>query len=100
LGEVGPHLTYADPDPTQNRASRLSYDERAMRFALDSKAVELTPNQFRLLRFLNSNRGQLCTREQCAEAVWCQQFAPGMDPTTLDRLVSTLRETLRNADPP
>jgi len=99
LGEAGPHLTYADPDPTQSRASRLTYDERTMRFAIDGAPLELTPNQFRLLRFLSRNRGQLCTREQCAQAVWGEQFAPGMDATTLDRLVSTLRATLRRADP-
>src|SRR4051812_5018957 len=26
LGEAGPHLTYVDPDVTQNRSERLQYD--------------------------------------------------------------------------
>jgi hypothetical protein len=37
--------------------------------------------------------------EQCAEAVWGSTYAPSMDATTLDRLVSTLRAALRRADP-
>ncbi len=98
LGEAAPHLTFADPDPTHSTASRLAYDERTMRFTLDSKPLDLTPNQLRLMRLLHRNRGQLCTREQCAEAVWGQHYAPGMDATTLDRLVSTVRAVLRRVD--
>jgi DNA-binding response OmpR family regulator len=99
LGEAGPHLTFVDPDPTQNTVTRLVYDEHGMRFSLGATRLDLTPNQFRLLRFLNRRRGQVCAREQCAEAVWGDQYAPGMEATTLDRLVSTLRATLRRADP-
>lgn len=98
LGESGAHLTYVDPDITQSTATRLTYDERAMRFRLGATSLELTPNQFRLLRHLHRFRGQVCPREQCAEAVWGPSFAPGMDATTLDRLISTLRATLRRAD--
>ena len=99
LGEVGPHLTYVDPDPTQTAATRLVYDERSMRFSLGATWLDLTPNQLRLLRCLNRHRGQVCGRDQCAEAVWGPHYAPGMESTTLDRLVSTLRATLRRADP-
>jgi Transcriptional regulatory protein, C terminal/FHA domain len=99
LGEAGPHLTYADPDPTLRRTSQLCYDERSMRFSINGTPLDLTPNQLRLLRFLDRNRGQVCSREQLAHAVWGEQFAPGMDATTLDRLISTLRAVLRDAAP-
>jgi len=95
LGEANAQLTFVDPDSTRATVARLTYDERSMRFAVGTTLLELTPNQFRLLRFLFQNRGQVCTREQCAEAVWGPTFAPGMDATTLDRLISTLRSTLR-----
>jgi len=98
LGESGPHLTYVDPDKTQCTATRLSYDERGMRFSVGAAPLDLTPNQFRLLRHLHRFRGQVCAREQCAEAVWGPSYAPGMDATTLDRLVSTLRASLRRLD--
>jgi len=99
LGEAGPHLSYVDPDPTQHTARQLVYDEHGMRFSLGPTKLDLTPNQFRLLRCLNRQPGQVCSREQCAEAVWGAEYAPGMDATTLDRLVSTLRASLRQADP-
>jgi DNA-binding response OmpR family regulator len=97
LGEASAQLTFVDPDATRANTARLCYDERLMRFTVGTVPVELTPNQFRLLRYLFQNRGQVCAREQCAEAVWGPSFAPGMDATTLDRLVSTLRATLRKA---
>jgi hypothetical protein len=98
LGESGPHLTFIDPDSTQQRSAGLDYDDRSMRFSLCAARLELTPNQFRLLRYLHAHRGHVCTREQLAEAVWGAEYPPGMDATTLDRLVSTLRAALRRAD--
>jgi DNA-binding response OmpR family regulator len=99
LGEAGPHLTFVDPDTTHQTSARLQYDERTMRFSLNSVALELTPNQFRLLRCLHRNAGGVCSREELASAVWGEDYAPGMDATTLDRLISTLRATVRRADP-
>ena len=98
LGEPTAHLTYVDPAMTEGRAPRLEYDERAMRFSLRDARVELTPNQFRLLRHLHVRRGQVCSREELAETVWGSEYAPGMDATTLDRLISTLRAALRRLD--
>ena len=98
LGESGPHLTYVDPDTTQHRSTSLDYDDRSMRFSLGAARLDLTPNQFRLLRHLHTRRGHVCPREQLAEAAWGADYPPGMDATTLDRLISTLRAALRRAD--
>jgi DNA-binding response OmpR family regulator len=97
LGEANAQLTFVDPDATHANTTRLTYDERLMRFSVGATPLELTPNQFRLLRYLTQNREQVCAREHCAEAVWGPTWAPGMDSTTLDRLISTLRATLRKA---
>jgi DNA-binding response OmpR family regulator len=99
LGEAAPLLSFVDPDSTQTAAAMLRYDERSMRFSVGQQVLDLTPNQFRLLLHLHRHRGEVCSREECAEAVWGPNFAPGMDATTLDRLLSTLRGTLRKVDP-
>jgi DNA-binding response OmpR family regulator len=99
LGEPSAHLTFVDPDATQAPVARLQYDERSMRFFLRQRALELTPNQFRLLLYMHRRRGQVCAREACAEAVWGADFPPGMDATTLDRLISTVRAALREVEP-
>jgi pSer/pThr/pTyr-binding forkhead associated (FHA) protein len=99
LGDTAALLTFVDTDATQAAGGRLSYDARRMRFSLSQEPVELTPNQFRLLLHLFHNRGQVCSREQCAEAVWGPDYTPGNDATPLDRLVSTTRAALRRHDP-
>lgn len=99
LGEASAQLSFVDPDSTQMAIVRLRYDERLMRFALGSQPIELTPNQFRLLLHLYRNRGRVCRREECAEAIWGPDYTPGNDATPLDRLVSTIRTTLRQIDP-
>jgi DNA-binding response OmpR family regulator len=99
LGEACAQLTFVDPDSTYAATPRLRYDERTMRFFVGGRAVDLTPNQFRLLRQLYVQGGQVSSREQCAVAVWGADYAPGMEATTLDRLVSTLRAAIRQVDP-
>jgi DNA-binding response OmpR family regulator len=99
LGEAAALLSFVDPEATQVSAGRFRYDERLMRFYLRQQPVELTPNQFRLLVHLYRQRGRVASREQCAEAVWGPDYTPGNDATPLDRLVSTIRTTLRQLDP-
>src|SRR5918998_5249560 len=68
LGAPTPLLTFIDPDSTDAARLSLTYDERTMRFSLHGTELELTPNQFRLLRHLHVNRDRVCSREQCAVA--------------------------------
>ena len=98
LGQPAPLLAYADPDPTVVAVSRLHYDERTLRFTLAGQPIDLTPNEFRLLRFLHQHAGQVRSREACAAAIWGPEFVPGWDAAALDRVVSNLRRKLRQAD--
>lgn len=99
LGDATALLSFVDPDATQMSAGRLRYDARQMRFYLSQQPVELTPLQFRLLLHLNQHRGQVRSREQCAEAIWGPDYTPGNDATPLDRLISTTRQAMRQIDP-
>lgn len=99
LGDATALLSFVDPDATQLSAGRLRYDARQMRFYLGQRPVELTPLQFRLLLHLYQQRGRVCAREECAEAIWGPDFTPGNDATPLDRLVSTTRLALREVNP-
>ena len=95
LGETRAQLTFKDPDSTSASGIRLVYDERSMRFFLGQQPLKLTPNQFRLLRHLLQQAGHVSSREECAVAVWGASYAPGMEATTLDHLVSTVRAAAR-----
>lgn len=99
LGSAVGILRFIDPDSTYTATSRLRFDERELRFYLGQEPIELTPNQFRLLRHLYEHLGQVRSRESCAEAVWGPDYVPGHDADNLDRLVSMVRATLRRVEP-
>jgi len=88
---IDPHATFV-PD-------QLRYDDRLLIFFFRGHALELTPNQSRLLLLLYRNRGRLCTRDDCANAVWSQPYNASTHAAALDQLVTTLRARLRQVDP-
>lgn len=88
---IDPHATFV-PD-------QLRYDDRLLIFFFRGQALELTPGQSRLLRLLYRNRGRLCTRDDCAQAVWSQSYDPATHAAALDQLITTLRARLRQVDP-
>jgi len=99
LGNAMAIVSFVDVDATQVASGRLRYDPRQMRFYLNHQPIDLTPHQFRLLLHLYRHRGEVRSREQCAEAVWGTNFTPGNDATPLDRLISTLRAAIRQVAP-
>jgi DNA-binding response OmpR family regulator len=99
LGAATALLRFSDPDPTVIPNTRLRYDEKSMVFTLDHQPLELTPAQFRLLHYLYQFAGEVCTRENCAEALWGRDYDPGLDADALDRAFSSLRSQLRRIAP-
>jgi DNA-binding response OmpR family regulator len=59
----------------------------------DGQPVELTPIEFRLLRYLTSNPGRPFSREQLIEAIWGYDSEIGSD-RTIDVHVRHLRQKL------
>lgn len=99
LGDPAPLLRFIDPDPTIANTVLLRYDERTLSFSLSGQPLELTPNQLRLMLHLYQHRGQVVSRESCAEAIWGREYDPGLDADALDRVISNLRSLLRKAAP-
>lgn len=99
LSTPEPLFVFADSDPTVIPVELLQYDDKAMKFTLVGKPLELTPSQFRLLQHLYQHRGQLCTRESCARAVWQADYLPEYETDNLDKAINSLRERIRRIDP-
>jgi DNA-binding response OmpR family regulator len=97
LGSNTPALRFTDPDATNFTPALLVFDERMLQFFVGQTPVTLTPSQHRFLVHLYRNQGRVCTREECAEAVWGNQRDPGADVGRLDQLVSAVRLALRKA---
>lgn len=99
LASPEPLLRFVDSDPTLLTGGKLRLDESSMRFTWNQQPLDLTPSQWRLLHYLYQHRGEVCTREQCAQVVWGAEFLPGMDADNLDKVLSGLRARLREVDP-
>ena len=94
-----PMMVFEDADPTiQLATGRLRYDPKVMTFFLNFRKLELTPSEFKLLRFLYQYAGQVCTRERCAEAIWELDYEPDPDNDPLNRVVSNLRQKIKKID--
>jgi DNA-binding response OmpR family regulator len=99
LGAPKALLRFDDPDPTAPLISRLYYDESAMIFLLDEQPLTLTPNERRLLLYLYQHVGDICTRENCAVAIWQRPYDHRLDAHALDRTLSNLRRKVHQIDP-
>jgi two-component system OmpR family response regulator len=81
-------LAYADLE--------LDEDTREVRRA--GRVIELTPTEFRLLRYLLVNARRVLTRDQILDHVW--EHAMGGNPGVLETYISYLRQKVDVVGPP
>ena len=88
---VGPgehRLSYAD----------LELDEDTRDVWRDGRLIELTPTEYKLLRYLLANARRVLTRDQILEHVWDYTFAG--NASVLETYISYLRHKVDAIDPP
>jgi DNA-binding winged helix-turn-helix (wHTH) protein len=109
LGSTTASITFSDPDETlliPVSAAPLSFDEQAHMVTLHGVPMQLSPLEYRLLVYLASNPGTVCTRESCFLAAWSQPYDQATCEDALNNCVSKLRRNLRatadqaGAEPP
>jgi two-component system OmpR family response regulator len=81
-------LTFAD----------VELDDDAHEVTRDGQLIELTPTEYRLLRYLMLNPRRVLSRTQLLEHVWDYDF--GGDARVLETYVSYLRRKLDEHGPP
>ncbi len=90
-GNVGPgerRIAYAD----------LELDEDTRDVWRDGRLIELTPTEYKLLRYLLVNARRVLTRDQILEHVWDYTFAG--NASVLETYISYLRHKIDEVDPP
>lgn len=110
LGSRDAALTFVDPEETLLTQDRLPeplvIDEYARAVFLGGAPVNLSPLEFRMLRYLAARPGAVCTREECFSAVWGQPYDQATCEDALNACVAKLRRNLRataqeaDAEPP
>jgi DNA-binding response OmpR family regulator len=75
----------------------VDYTGRVVR--VNGEAVECTPKEFDLLRFLIRNRGRVLSRDQILNKVWGYDYYG--TPRTIDNFIQKLRQKVeRDAQEP
>ncbi len=75
----------------------LELDEETRDVWRDGRLIELTPTEFKLLRYLLANARRVLTRDQILEAVWDYTFAG--NASVLETYISYLRQKVDATEP-
>ncbi|MEU4807221.1 response regulator transcription factor [Actinosynnema sp. NPDC023587] len=79
------------------RCGDLVMDEARHEVTRGGRPVELSPTEFRLLRFLLINSGRVVSKAQILNHVWQYDF--GGDTSVVERFVSNLRRKIDSGGP-
>jgi two-component system OmpR family response regulator len=86
-GAVENRLRYAD----------LEIDEDTMRVSRGGRAIQLSPTEFKLLRFLLINRERVLSKSQILDHVWQYDF--GGSGGVVENYISYLRKKVDVVEP-
>ena len=85
--DVSNRLAYAD----------LEIDEDTMRVSRAGRAIQLSPTEFKLLRFLMVNRERVLSKSQILDHVWQYDF--GGSGGVVENYISYLRKKVDDVEP-
>ena len=99
LGRIRAVLKRTRPDApgSQLRVADLELDEDAHEVRRAGAPVELTPTEYRLLRFLMVNAGRVVSKGQILSQVW--EYSPDRDGSVVEPAVSYLRRKVDQGQP-
>jgi two-component system, OmpR family, response regulator len=89
--------TRSDATGSRLRVADLELDEDAHEVSRAGAPVELTPTEFRLLRFLMVNAGRVVSKGQILDQVW--DYGPDRDGGVVEPAVSYLRRKVDQGQP-
>ena len=99
LGRIRAVLKRTRPDApgSRLRVADLELDEDAHEVTRAGMPVELTPTEYRLLRFLMVNAGRVVSKRQILDQVW--EYDPNRDGSVVEPAVSYLRRKVDQGQP-
>ncbi len=90
--------TRHDSTSERLRYADLEMDEAAHLVWRQGTLIELSPTEFKLLRYLLLNPNRVLSKTQILDHVWQYQFGP--DTTVVETFISYLRKKIDCFDPP
>ena len=85
------------PENRPIRCHDVTLDDDSHTVTKNGEQIELSPTEFRLLRFLMSNAGTVLSRWQILDHVWSYSYEG--DPTIVESFISQLRKKIDTSPP-
>ncbi len=86
---------------TQGTDNKLTVDDlelnnQTLEVSRDGELIQLTPQEFKLLQYLMSNKGRVLTREMILNRVWL--YSPDIETRVVDVYMGYLRKKIDNGN--
>jgi two-component system OmpR family response regulator len=85
-------------EDTVLRYADLEMDEEQFQVRRGGRVIDLSPTEYRLLRYLLLNAGRVLSKAQILDRVWQYDF--GGEAAVVEKFISSLRRKIDNVDPP
>lgn len=92
LARVKARLRYQNGTDTTLTVGNLTLDPQTLEVKRDGKLIQLTPQEFKLLQYLMSNKGRILTREMILNRVWL--YSPDIETRVVDVYMGYLRKKI------
>lgn len=90
LARIKARLRYQNGTDTRLKVGDLELDDQTLEVKRGEKLIQLTPQEFKLLQYLMSNKGRILTREMILNRVWL--YSPDIETRVVDVYMGYLRK--------
>ncbi|KKR80002.1 MAG: two component transcriptional regulator, winged helix family protein [Candidatus Daviesbacteria bacterium GW2011_GWA1_41_61] len=92
LARIKARLRYQNGNENTLKVDNLELDNKTFEVKRQGKQIQLTPQEFKLLQYLMSNKGRILTREMILNRVWL--FNPDIETRVVDVYMGYLRKKI------
>lgn len=92
LARIKARLRYQNGNESTLKVDDLELDNRTFEVTRSGQQIQLTPQEFKLLQYLMSNKGRILTREMILNRVWL--FNPDIETRVVDVYMGYLRKKI------
>lgn len=92
LARIKARLRYKDGGEAKLNVGDLELDNETLEVKRGDRMIQLTPQEFKLLQYLISNKGRILTREMILNRVWL--YSPDIETRVVDVYVGYLRKKI------
>ncbi len=92
LARVKARLRHREENGAFLKIADLELDTKTMEVRRDGKLINLTPQEFKLLQYLMSNKGRVLTRDMILNRIWL--YAPDIETRVVDVYIGYLRKKI------